>query len=113
MRDTLPVRVRLAGFELDLRAGELRQGSQTVRLQEKSFRVLQILIEHKGELVTRDEIQKKLWPNDTVVDFEHGINSAIKRLRTALGDSAESPKFVETVAGLGYRLMLPVDWVAN
>jgi DNA-binding winged helix-turn-helix (wHTH) protein len=113
MRDTLPVRVRLGAFELDLRAGELRQGSQTVRLQEKSFRVLQILIEHKGELVTRDEIQKRLWPNDTVVDFEHSINSAIKRLRTALGDSAESPKFVETVAGRGYRLMVPVDWVES
>ena len=111
MKDTLPTRVRLGVFELDLRAGELRQGDQTIRLQEKSFRVLQILIERKGDLVTREEIQKRLWPNDTVVDFEHGINSAIKRLRTALGDSAESPKFVETVAGRGYRLSVPVAWV--
>ncbi len=111
MRDTLPVRVRLGVFELDLRAGELRQGDRTIRLQEKSFRVLQTLIEHRGELVARDEIQKKLWPNDTVVDFEHGINSAIKRLRTALGDSAENPKYIETLAGRGYRLMVPVEWI--
>ncbi|MFZ0793100.1 MAG: protein kinase, partial [Candidatus Korobacteraceae bacterium] len=108
MRDTPSGRVRVGVFQLDLRAGELRQGDQSIRLQEKSFRILQILIEGKGELVTRDEIQKRLWPNDTVVDFEHGINSAIKRLRTALGDSAVSPKYVETLAGRGYRLMVPV-----
>lgn len=71
MTDTLPVRVRLGVFELDLRAGELRQGDRIIRLQEKSFRVLQTLIEQRGELVTRDEIQKKLRPNDTVVDLEH------------------------------------------
>jgi serine/threonine protein kinase len=113
MTDTLPVRVRLGVFELDLRAGELRQGDRIIRLQEKSFRVLQTLIEQRGELVTRDEIQKKLRPNDTVVDFEHGINSAIRRLRTALGDSAETPRYIETLAGRGYRLIVRVEWIAG
>ena len=109
MGETPPFRLRLGVFELDPRAGELRRGEESVRLQEKSLRVLQLLIEHKGELVTRDEIQKKLWPNDTIVDFEHGINSAIKRLRTALGDAAENPKYIETLARRGYRLMVTVE----
>jgi len=108
-----PFRVRFGVFELDPRAGELCHNGESVRLQEKSLRVLQLLIEHKGELVTREEIQKKLWPNDTVVDFEHGINSAIKRLRTALGDSAENPKYIETLARRGYRLMAPVEWLES
>ena len=80
-----------------------------VRLAEKPFRVLLILVEGGGELVTREEIQRKLWPGDTVVDFEHGINTAIKVLRRALGDSAEDPKYIETIPRRGYRLMVPVE----
>src|SRR6516165_11750045 len=109
MRDTLPERVRLGEFEADLRAGELRSPAGSVRLQEKSLRVLQILIEHQGGLVTREEIQKRLWPNDTIVDFENGINTAIKRLRQAFGDSADQPKYIETIPRRGYRLMVPVE----
>ena len=93
------MRVQFGVFELDLRSGELRKGESVVRLQEKPFRLLQILIEHNGEVATRDEIQKKLWPNDTIVDFEHGINSIIKRLRQALGDSTDKPKYIETYPG--------------
>ena len=91
MEGILPTRVRFGGFEFDLRSGELRGAEQTVRLSEKPFRVLAILLEHRGELVTRDELQRQLWPNDTIVDFEHSINTAIKKLRHALGDSAEVP----------------------
>jgi serine/threonine protein kinase len=112
MKDTLPARVRFAGFELDPKTGELRGGGQTVRLTEKPFRVLSILAEHGGELVTREEIQKRLWPNDTIVDFEHGINTAIKILRRALGDFVDEPKYIETLPRRGYRLMVPVEWIA-
>ncbi len=111
MPHTLPARVRFAEFELDLKTGELRGGGQTVRLAEKPFRVLSILIERGEELVTREELQKKLWPGDTVVDFEHGINTAIKILRRALGDSADDPRYIETIPRRGYRLMVPVAWI--
>jgi eukaryotic-like serine/threonine-protein kinase len=112
MKETLPDRVRIGVFELDLRAGELHDGGRIIRLQEKSLRVLQILVEHGGTLATREEIQKKLWPNDTVVDFEHGINTAILRLRQAMGDSADCPAYIETLARRGYRLMVPVEWLS-
>ena len=112
MTDTLPVRVRFGDFELDLRAGELRQGERTILLQEQPFRLLRMLVECGGEVVTREEIQKTLWPNDTVVEFDKSITAAIKRLRKALGDSAEEPKYIETVARRGYRLRVPVERVA-
>src|ERR1019366_6850122 len=112
MRDTLPVRVRFGDFELDLRTGELCQGEHTILLQEQSFQVLLILVERDGEIVTREEIQKKLWPNDTVVDFDKGITAAIMKLRKALGDSSEDPKYIETVGRRGYRLMVPVGRVS-
>ena len=112
MRDTLPGRVRFGDFELDLRAGELRQGERSILLQEQPFRLLLILVERGGEIATREEILKKLWPNDTVVEFDKSITAAIKRLRKALGDSAEQPRYIETVARRGYRLMLPVERVA-
>ena len=111
MRDTLPERLRLGEFEINLRTGEVRSPAGSVRLQEKSLRVLQILIEHQGGLVTREEIQKRLWPNDTIVDFENGINTAIKRLRQAFGDSADKPKYIETIPRRGYRLLVPVERV--
>ena len=95
-------------FELDLRAGELRKHGLRIRLQEQPFQVLVMLLEHHGEVVTREELQKKLWPADTFVDFDHGLNKAISKIREALGDSAESPRFVETVARRGYRFLAEV-----
>lgn len=101
-------RLRFGVFELDLRAGELRKHGLRVRLQEQPFQVLTMLAEHPGEVVTREELQKKLWPADTFVDFDHGLNKAISKIREALGDSAESPRFVETVARRGYRFLAEV-----
>src|SRR5215831_14323101 len=100
-------------FKLDLKAGELLQDGRKIRLQEQPFQVLKMLLQHPGEVVSREEIRKKLWPNDTIVEFDHSINAAIKKLRLALGDSAEEPKYVETVARRGYRLMVPVEWVGE
>jgi TolB-like protein/DNA-binding winged helix-turn-helix (wHTH) protein/Tfp pilus assembly protein PilF len=100
--------LRFGVFELDLRAGELRKHGLLVRLQEQPFQVLAMLLEQPGELVTREELQKKLWPANTFVDFDHGLNKAISKIRDALGDSAESPRFVETVARRGYRFLAEV-----
>src|ERR1700733_6935225 len=97
--------LRFGVFEVDLRAGELRKHGLRVRLQEQPFQVLATLLEHPGEVVTREELQKKLWPADIFVDFDHGLNKAINKVREALGDSAESPRFVETVARRGYRFL--------
>jgi len=104
----LRMRLRFGVFELDLRAGELRKHGLRVRLQEQPFQVLAMLLEHPGEVVSREELQKKLWPADTFVDFDHGLNKAINKIREALGDSAESPRFVETVARRGYRFLADV-----
>ena len=109
MRDAVPVRVQLGTFEFDLKAGELRKGERKVRLQEQPFQILLMLVERSGELVTREDIKKKLWPNDTVVEFDHSIHAAINRLRQAFGDSADNPKYIETVARRGYRLIVPVE----
>jgi len=100
--------LRFGVFELDLRAGELRKHGLRVRLQEQPFQVLAMLVEHPGEVVAREELKKKLWPADTFVDFDHGLNKAINKLREALGDSAETPRFVETVARRGYRFLAEV-----
>ncbi len=104
----LRVRLRFGVFELDLRAGELRKHGLRVRLQEQPIQLLAMLLEHPGEVVTREELQKKLWPADTFVDFDHGLNKAISKIREALSDSAESPRFVETVARRGYRFLAEV-----
>ena len=101
--------VRLGPFKVDLKAGELHKNGRKIRLQEQPFRVLQMLVEHPGDVVTREELQKRLWPNDTIVEFDHSINAAIKRLREALGDTAENPNYVATVARRGYRLLVPVE----
>ena len=101
--------VRFAPFQLDLRAGELRRNGVKVRLPEQSIQVLTKLLEHAGEVVTREELQQKLWPNGTIVEFEVGINAAIKRLRQALEDSAEQPKFIETLPRRGYRFLVSVE----
>jgi TolB-like protein/DNA-binding winged helix-turn-helix (wHTH) protein/Tfp pilus assembly protein PilF len=104
----LRVRLRFGVFELDLRAGELHKHGLRVRIQEQPFQILAMLLEHPGEVVTREELQKKLWPADTFVDFDHGLNKAVSKIREALGDSAESPRFVETVARRGYRFLADV-----
>src|ERR1039458_7492812 len=109
MKYTLPLRVRFGIFELDLKSGELHKSGQRVVLQEQPLQILRILVEHAGAITTREEIQNQLWPNDTVVEFDHSINAAIKKLRVALGDSADNPKYIETVARRGYRLMVPVE----
>ena len=96
-------------FELDLRAGELRKGGRRIRLQEQPLQILRILLESPGEVVSREEIRKRLWPDNTVVEFDHSINAAVKRLRDALRDSADKPRYVETVARRGYRFIDDVD----
>jgi serine/threonine protein kinase len=106
-----PVVANFTGFRLDLRAGELlADGGKTVRLPEQPFRILTKLLEHAGRVVTREELRKCLWPNDTIVEFEHSISAAMNRLRQALGDSAEQPRFIETLARRGYRFMVPVQF---
>jgi serine/threonine protein kinase/tetratricopeptide (TPR) repeat protein len=107
------LRVRFGDFELHLISGELCRGDAATLLQEQPLQVLRMLIEHDGELVTREEIKKKLWPNDTIVEFDQSINAVIRNLRKALGDSADQPKYVETLARRGYRLKLPVEWLAD
>jgi len=109
MKNTLPLRLRFGVFELDLKSGELHKSGHRVVLQEQPLQILRILLEHAGEIANREEIQQQLWPNDTVVEFDHSINAAIKKLRVALGDSADNPKYIETVARRGYRLMVPVE----
>jgi serine/threonine protein kinase/Tol biopolymer transport system component len=111
MQKAAPIRVQIGVFELDLKSGELRKGAHKIRLQEQPFQILVMLVERSGELVTRDEIKKKLWPNDTVVEFDHSIHTAINKLRQALGDSADQPQYVETVIRRGYRLLVPVEQV--
>ncbi|MGC1448719.1 MAG: winged helix-turn-helix domain-containing protein [Candidatus Sulfotelmatobacter sp.] len=100
---------RFGVFELDLTAGELRKGGVKLRLQEQPFQVLALLLERAGDLVTREELQQKLWPSDTFVDFDHSLNTAINKVREALGDSASSPRYVETLARRGYRFIAPVQ----
>src|SRR5437016_14304022 len=101
--------VRFGRFELDLQSGELRHAGQKVKLQEQPFQVLARLLENPGKIVTREELRSKLWPEDTFVDFDHSLNAAIKRLRDALGESADAPVYVETLARRGYRFIAPVN----
>src|SRR6266446_10179379 len=110
-------RVRFGAFELDLSTGELRstetQDPNKVLLREQVFQVLRMLLEREGKIVTREEIKAKLWPNDTVVDFDHSINVTIKSLRRALGDSADNPRYIETLARRGYRLMVATEYLES
>jgi TolB-like protein/DNA-binding winged helix-turn-helix (wHTH) protein/tetratricopeptide (TPR) repeat protein len=106
-----PDRVRFGVFELDLRTGELRKRGFRIRLQEQPFQVLAMLLEKPRELVTREDLRQKLWTADTFVDFDHGLNKAINKIRGALGDSAASPRFIETVARRGYRFIADVAGV--
>jgi Tol biopolymer transport system component/DNA-binding winged helix-turn-helix (wHTH) protein len=103
-----PRAFRFGVFEVDPREGELRKGGLRIKLQDQPFRMLVMLLERPGELVTREELQRRLWPADTFVDFDHSLNSAIKKLREALGDQAENPRFIETLHRRGYRFITPV-----
>jgi DNA-binding winged helix-turn-helix (wHTH) protein len=100
--------VRFEVFEVDLRAQELYKGGRKVKLQVQPFQVLALLLEQPGEVVTREEMQKRLWPADTFVDFDHSLNTAIKKLRQALGDDKKKPRFVETLPKRGYRFLASV-----
>ena len=105
--------LRFGPFEVDLQAAELRKNGIRIRLQEQPFQILRILLERRGQVVLREEIQKRLWPDDTVVEFDHSINAAVRRLRDALQDSADKPRYIETVARRGYRFIGEVDPSAN
>ena len=106
-----PYLIRFQSFEVNLRSGELRKSGERIKLPEQSFQILAMLLERPGEVVLRRQIQKRLWPNDTVVEFENSINAAIKRLRGALGDSADHPRYIETLARRGYRWIMSLEWV--
>ncbi|MEJ2085840.1 MAG: winged helix-turn-helix domain-containing protein, partial [Acidobacteriota bacterium] len=100
-------RARFGGFEVDLKSGELTRQGRRIRIPEKSFQVLTGLLERPGELVTRDELRERLWPPDTFVDFDNNMNAAVSRLREALNDSAQGPRFIETIPRRGYRYVGP------
>src|SRR5215467_6772102 len=102
---------RFGPFEADLRSGELRKHGVRLKLQDQPFQVLAFLLERAGDVVTREELRKQLWPADTFVDFDTGLNSAIKKLRDVLGDSAERPRYIETLPRRGYRFIASVDHV--
>jgi cholera toxin transcriptional activator len=104
--------LRFGVFELDLAAGELRKNGARLRLQEQPFQVLAALLQNAGQVVTRDELREKIWPADTFVDFDHSLNTAVNKIRESLGDSASSPRFVETLARRGYRFIAPVDSIS-
>jgi DNA-binding winged helix-turn-helix (wHTH) protein len=97
--------LRFGAFEFNLRTKELRRKGVKIRVQEQPLQLLAMLLDHPGELLTREELRRKLWPGDTFVDFDHGLNTAINRLRTALRDSAANPRFIETLPRQGYRFV--------
>jgi Tol biopolymer transport system component/DNA-binding winged helix-turn-helix (wHTH) protein len=101
--------IQFGVFEVDLRSGELRRNGSRIKLQEQPLQILTLLLEQPGEVVSREELRTRLWPADTFVDFDHSLNAAVRRLRDALGDSAENPRYVETVARRGYRFLAPVN----
>jgi len=101
--------LRFGVFEVDLRSGELRKQGVRIKLQDQPFQVLRLLLQHAGELVTREELRSQIWPADTFVDFDNSLYAAINKLREALGDSADSPRFVETLLRRGYRFIASVD----
>jgi DNA-binding winged helix-turn-helix (wHTH) protein len=113
MTDPRPARrYRFGAFEVDAATGELRRQGIRIKLNAQPFQVLLMLVERPGELLTREEISSKLWSDGTFVDYEHGVNAAVNRIREALGDKASSPRFVETLARRGYRFLAPVERIA-
>src|SRR5882757_6642192 len=103
--------LRFGVFEVDVRAGELRKQGVRIKLQEQPFHVLTVLLQRPGEVVTREELRSENWPADTFVDFDNSLNTAINKLREALGDSADNPRFIETLPRRGYRFIVPVTGV--
>jgi TolB-like protein/DNA-binding winged helix-turn-helix (wHTH) protein len=108
-----PSAIRFSAYEVDVRTGELRKHGIRIKLQDQPFRILQVLLEHAGEVVAREELQRQIWPSDTFVDFERGLNNAVKRLREALGDSAETPRYIETLPKRGYRFIAAINGKKN
>src|SRR5580693_2026354 len=100
--------VRFGLFELDLKAAQLTRNGTRIRLPQQPLQVLSVLIESPGEIVTRERLRQRLWPSDVFVDFDHGLNKSIQKLRDALGDSADSPRYIETVPRVGYRFIAPL-----
>ena len=111
MRDELPSEGRLSfdAYHVDLRSGELRKHGRKIRLAGRPFKILALLLEQPGELLTRKELQSRLWPADTFVDFEHGVNAAVQTLRRALCDSHKNPRYIETLPRRGYRFIAAVE----
>src|SRR5882724_1631964 len=105
--------IRFGSFEVDKRTGELRKKGSPVKLQQQPLQILLVLIERRGDIVTREELRRQLWPQDTFVDFDHSVNAAVKRLREALGESADNPVFIETLARRGYRFTVPIEEAKN
>jgi cholera toxin transcriptional activator len=105
------LKYKFGEFEADLRAAELRKRGHRLRMQLQPFQILVALLERPGDVVTREEMRLRLWPEDTFVDFDHGLNTAVAKLRETLGDSAASPKYVETIAKRGYRFLADVEKV--
>src|ERR1700758_3702903 len=103
--------VQFGTFEADLRSGELRKQGKRIKIQEQPFHVLTVLLRHPGEVVTREELRNHNWPPDTFVDFDNSLNTAINKLREALGDSADNPRFIETLPRRGYRFIAPVSGI--
>jgi cholera toxin transcriptional activator len=108
-----PARYRFGVFEVDVRTGELRRKGVRIKLNAQPLQVLLLLLARPGELLTREEISRELWPDGTFVDYEHGVNSAVNRIREALSDTAASPLFIETLARRGYRFLAPVESIAG
>ena len=110
---TEAVKAEFAGFELDFSSGELTRNGHRIRLQGQPFLVLRVLLDRAGEVVTREELQRQLWPGETFVDFDHGLNKAIARLREALEDPKSDSKLIETLPRRGYRFTADVNWVGS
>src|ERR1700752_2577034 len=106
-----PAILQFGTFEVDLRAGELRKQGKRIKLQDQPFQVLAVLLQRPGEVVTREELRSQNWPPDTFVDFDNSLNTAINKLREALGDSADNPRFIETLPRRGYRFIAPVSGI--
>src|SRR5215475_12612550 len=104
---------RFGAFEINLQSGELRKNGMRLRLSGQPFEVLAVLVERVGEVVTREELHSKLWPSDTFVDFDHGLNNAVARIRDVLNDSSDTPRYIETVPRRGYRFIAPVIEVST
>src|SRR6202166_2980983 len=109
MKMTTPRTALFGPYALDLRSGELRKFGTKVKMGEQAFQILCLLLERPGEMVTREELREKLWANDTFVDFDHGLNSAVQRLRDCLSDTAEKPLWIETIPRRGYRFIAAVE----